>query len=193
MALITKAEVKLRLGISDTTQDDLIDALIIDIRDWLPDYLHNPFTNPNLTYTASTISFSSITISDSAEQLIIEGFVTGMDIYVSGSLHNDNFYEIANVVGAGSMTISSDTFTVEAAGTASPTIYQVLYPSGLKTAVSNMIRWQLNEQVNQNIAGEKIGNYSVSYKDTLALGEGAAAYPSSILGQLAPYRKLGWV
>ncbi len=186
MALITLVEVKLRLGIadSDTSRDDMISAMIIDIRDWLPDFLNNKFLNKNLFYNAGTISFSSITVSDSESGFLDAGFVTGMDIFIDDSDSNNGFYLLATAQ-AGSMTITSDTFTTEAAGDATPIIYQVLYPPGLKTPVANLIRWQMNQEVVQNIASEKIGDYSVSYASV-------DNWPSSIKAGLKPYRRVSF-
>jgi len=192
MALITKAEVKTRLNITSTDYDDLIDAMIIDLTDWLPEYLNNNFTNLNLEYQASTISFDTLTISDSESKLVEEGFVDGMDIYVFGSQHNDGHYEI-DEVAAGSMTMVSASFTTETAGTVSPTIYQVQWAKGLKSIVSNMIQYQIDQANGGGAKSEKIGDYSITYGDTVFAGSGVSAYPSNIIGSLTPYRKLGWL
>ena len=192
MALITTAEVKARLNISASTYDTLIAAMIIDIVDWLPEYLNNHFLNLNLKYTASTLSFDTLTITDSAEQFIEEGFVDDMDIYVFTSDSNDGHYTL-DTVAAGTMSIVDDhTFTIEAAGDASPIIYQVQFPKGLKSIVANMIKYQIDQTSGQGAKSEKIGDYSITYQDTPFSGSGASAYPSNIIGGLKPYRKVSW-
>lgn len=192
MALITKAEVKVRIGIatSDTSQDNLIDAMIEDLVDWLPEYLNNPFINLNLYYQASTISFNTKTISDSDSQFVEEGFVDGMDIYVWQSQHNNGHYTIQTVSTSEILTVNAS-FTVEAAGTVAPIIYQVQFPKGIRSVVSNMIKYQTT-QAKQGLSSEKIGNYSVSYSETPFSGAGVSAYPSNIIGGLTTYRKLKW-
>lgn len=184
--LITRQEVKDRLNITDTTKDDFIDAMILDLRDWLTEYLANPFINPNLYYTSDTISFDGKTISDSDSQFVIEGFVDDMDIFIFGSSNNDGHYTIKDVL-AGSMDAVNEVFTYEEAGEFSPKIYQVQFPSGLKSIVANMIKWQMNQFTSQNISSEKIGNYSVSYTDGSSFD---TSYPKSIIKSLQVYRKL---
>jgi len=189
MALITKSEVKARIGISDTSQDDFIDAMILDLRGWLVGYLNNPFTNPNLYYSSDSLSFSGKTISDSDSALVTEGFVADMDIYIINSQSNNGHY-IIDTITAGALTVLDSIFTIEAAGSASPLIYQVQFPDGLKSIVSNMIRWQMNQQMNQNIESEKVGNYSISY---LAPTDSTGSYPDSIMKSLSQYRRASFV
>ena len=193
MAIITQAEVKTRLGITGTSQDNLIDAMILDITDWLPDYLNNPFINPNLYYSASTISFATLTITDTADGFVDAGFVNGMDIWVNCSDSNNGHYEI-NTADTDELLVvdNGQAFTIEAAGDATPYIYQVQYPQGLKSIVANMIKFQINQTVGGDAKSEKIGDYSVTYKDTAFAGAGASAYPTNIIGSLKPYRKLSW-
>lgn len=191
MALITKAEVKTRLNITSTDYDDLIDAAIEDLTDWLPDYLCNLFINHNLKYQANTLSFDTLTITDSEAQFVEEGFVSGQDVYVAGSLYNDGHYEI-DTVSTTEMAMVSASFVIEDEGDSSPTIYLVQWAKGLKTVVSNMIKHQIDQSSGGGAKAEKIGDYSITYKETPFAGSGASAYPSDIIGQLKPYRKLGW-
>ncbi len=194
MALITQAEVKVRLNIAaaTTTYDDLIDAMIVDLVDWLPNYLNNHFTNPNLYYQASTLSFDTLTITDTALQFIEEGFVDDMDIYVAASDSNDGHYTLDTVAAGTMSTVNDHTFTIEAARDSSPFIFQVQFPKGLKSIVSNMIKYQIDQSNGGGAKSEKIGNYSISYGETPFAGSGASAYPSNIIGSLTPYRKLSW-
>lgn len=193
MALITQAEVKTRLLLTSiSTFDNLIDAAIVDLVDWLPTYLKNHFTNPNLRYQASTISFATLTITDTAEQFVEEGFVNDMDVYVFQSDSNDGHYTLDTVAVGTMSTVDDHTFTIEAAGDAAPIIFQVQFPKGLKTVVSNMIKYQIDVASGGGAKSEKIGDYSITYKDTPFSGAGASAYPSNIIGSLTPYRKLGW-
>lgn len=192
MPLITQTEVKTRLNISVTTFDDLIDAMIEDLVEWLPNYLNNHFTNSNLSYQASTLSFATLTITDTAEQFVEEGFIDDMDIYVFGSDSNDGHYTLDTVAVGTMSTVNDHTFTIEAAADAAPIIFQVQFPKGLRSIVSNMIKYQIEQTPGQGAKSEKIGDYSVTYKDTPFAGAGVSAYPSNIIGSLTPYRKVKW-
>ena len=184
MALITSSELKAQLGITGTDYDAIITQILLFFPDWLVDFCNDNFLNKNLYYTASTISMSSSTISDSASGFVTAGFVAGMDIYIYGSKNNDGHYLISGTaVTASAIVISNKTFTTELVGYPT-TIYQVQYPVGLKLIASNIIAYLLSQGKSQGISSESIGDYNVSYLSNL---------PDSILKQLKPYRKAKWL
>jgi len=169
------------LQISTTDYDTLIAEAITDLSAWLPSYLNNYFTDPNLYIQASTIAFSGTDITDSDSGFVTAGFVTGMDIYVMKSAHNDGFY---NITTAAAETLTTDgSFVAESAADATPIIWRVKYPIGLKPALANLIKAQIDKQ-KQGVSSESIGGYSVSFiTDDVE---------RTLLRRLSPYRKVGF-
>uniref|UniRef100_A0A6H1ZVB5 Uncharacterized protein n=1 Tax=viral metagenome TaxID=1070528 RepID=A0A6H1ZVB5_9ZZZZ len=185
MALITSAEVKVLLSIptATTTWDTLIANMIIIINEWLPNYLNNYFTDPNLYIESANISFTGTTILDSESSFVTEGFVTGMDIYVFGSLHNDGFHLITTA-SAGTLTCTGSAFITEAAGDSTPRINRVKYPVSLKPSIANIIKFQIDQE-KQGLGTERIGDYTVGYGD-------GYNFPKSIVKTLGIYKKVGF-
>ena len=175
--MITRAEVKNILQISDTGKDDTIETMIPIVRDFVIGYCNNKFLNDNKYYTSNLIGFYGDKVIDGNSGLAT--FSVGMNIYITGSDNNDGAYTVKQVADGSIRTDKQ--MTLETAGE-SITIYQVQYPEGLKLAVANMVGFQLNQT--QGVTSESIGDYSVSY---------SMNYPDSILQSLRPYKKVKFV
>lgn len=130
---VTGDKIQLRLGDNRTTQNVPMDGVAQTILD---DTAVTFVAGE--TYTASTIAFfdnnpAADTITDSAAQFVIEGFVIGDTITITGSTSNNGSYTIAGVT-AGTITLDdAGTLVNEAAG-ASVTI----------TSASNKIDFGVN-------------------------------------------------
>jgi len=90
-----------------------------------------PYTNLEY-YKSSTIAFvaSTLKITDSNSQFVIEGFIAGDTIEVSGTSNNDGLYLISSVIASEITLVSASSLTNENAGSSftiqeQPTIFIV--------------------------------------------------------------------
>ena len=172
--IITLAQVKsiLQIPTADTSQDTLISLLIPEIQKSIVRRCNNSFLNTDVQYqqiVASTIAFTTTTITDSDSHFIDEGyFFNGMDLKVYGSKLNDGIYEIK--------TVAADTLTIETAITqCQPTrvetaengiiLTMVDFSKISKLDVALLLNYGLMKQ-GKGVKSESLpGGYSVTYKD----------------------------
>lgn len=182
--IATLAEIKTLLGISDTTKDAQITALIPLVEDDLLTYCNNTFESKIATWGGSltptqagtVYTFVGVGFSDSL-------IVSGDYIRVSGTLRNDGYYHVTNVTDT---VITVDTATINEPEV-SAHIAAIEIPAALKIYFSKMIGWNLYNFKSGGMSSESIGNYSYSMKDG---GTGDAGYPADILKGLDRWRLL---
>lgn len=188
MNIVTLAEIKEFLGLSDTSQDDRIESLIPAFEDFVLDYTKNPFTDPRVCLQTDGISFvsgSPATITDSGEGFVDAFFADGMIIRIDGSFFNDGFYRL-NTVEAGTLTLAgNESLTSEAISSGVVrTVARAEIPRPVKLAIARLISGSLSSK--SGISAEKIGSYSVNYKD-LSKSNGI---PEDVLGILHKFKKM---
>lgn len=190
MPLITLDEVKGILQLTeDQTYDETIETLIPFVTDQVVySICQNTFKNLKVYTYDSTISFDADNdkILDSNNNFIENDFISGIDIIVEGSLHNDGLYEVSEVA-AGELTISfehtyKNGLTTEAAGE-SILITKVEYPSALKVPTAMLINYLINKDNLRGIKSESVISYSVTYLNDL---------PNNIKAPFNNFRKLSY-
>jgi hypothetical protein len=186
--IITRAEVKTLLGITDTSKDALIDALLPLVQDDLINYCNQHFDkaaldSDGLEYPGGiTVSFtaSTKTVTDTAGGL---PFSAGQNVYIEGSRFNDGHYTIVTAAD-GSFTVS-ESLTDETAG-ASITIRLVVFPLALKMIMADMLNFKLQLR-DIGVTGENIsGAISTSFSDD------GGTYPPGIFNALNKYKVVGF-
>ena len=139
--IITLADVKTLLGISNTNYDSYLNLTLPMIQDSIVNFCKNYFKD-SLAYSAETISFSTNSISDSSS-----GFLTNelfSDNYiVQGSKYNDGFYTVSNVA-AGILT-TAETLKTETAGN-TILITRVVFPKELGLVMANMAGYKIKNK-----------------------------------------------
>lgn len=179
MAIITLAEAKEFLGISDSTEyNAIIQALIPGVRDRVAQIVQNDFSSKLGVVGASVVFSAGARTLVANIDLADAGFVAGDDIIISGSYRNDGFRAVQSVSTVTLTLATSETVVEEIAG-ASIDIAVVQYPRGIKPTVAAMIRYDYQERPDR--MGEKvesIGDYSATL-DAAHFG-----YPLSIINGL---------
>jgi hypothetical protein len=162
--MITLAEVKTLLQLTDTTKDTIIAAVLPEARAKVDAYCNSSFSN-GIYVEADTISFTaaagqaSATINDSVVGFVDAGFASGY-ARVSGSYYNDGIFAVSAVAG-GALSVS-DVLVSESAG-ATIRISRVNYPQGIKHAAAMLVKWMI-ERSGKLETSESLPGYSVTYK-----------------------------
>ena len=198
MALMTLAEVKTFLRITDATLDTLITTYIPLIEEDITDYLQNWFADKAIFVKASgglafnrgnTASGTSAAdnIVDDNDNFTSAGFTDLMDIVIAGG-SNYGIYKISSVTTAVMKTQSTGIFVDQDQDTAKEPVGAILisrinWPSALKPIAAKMIWYQIDTAKQSGAKSERIDDYSVVFA-------GARAYPEQLLNQLNKWRYL---
>lgn len=178
MALITTAQVKTILGISASTYDTQITALIPYVQADVIQICNPGYTKDEYIYVNGiTFAFTNTdpdTITDSDSGFVDAGFEAGHDIVVEGSQSNDGQYGVATAA-AGVLTLdTSDVLTTEAAGEY-VTVTRIKWEKSNLLYVAQMIWYRIKHAKDFSITSESLSRYSVTYADVVA------GYPKSII------------
>jgi hypothetical protein len=197
MALMTTAEVKSVLRITDTTYDTDIAFFLPLVEDDLVEYLSNSILDGYVyRETASDFAFvrgDSDThdyITDKSSEFVEKGFLAGMDIAIEGGFSNVGLYTIDSAA-AGKLVLSEfeelvsqdqdDTSDDNYIG--SVRISRVKWPKAIKLAAAKMV-WALIEDAKPSSAkSESLDDYSITYI-------GSHAYPDRVVRLLDNFRKV---
>lgn len=178
--IISLADVKTILGISNTNSDTMLNLVLPMVQSSIIEFCKNHFKD-SLAYSAETISFSGTSILDSSS-----GFVTAelfSDNYlIEGSKYNDGIFTVSNVA-AGTLTVSETTRTETAGNTI--LITRVVFPKELGFIMAKMAGYTIKNKF--GVKSESISNYSVSYDSSSTYITG---YPDSITAGLLKYRRV---
>jgi hypothetical protein len=190
MAIMTVAEIKALLGITDSTYDTIFAAWLPVVQDDILTYCGTcKFRDKNIYIKSNLISFADAdpdTIADAQEKFVTTGFEAGMDILVEDSLSNDGCYTIDTVVAATITLISTDELATEAAG-ARVFLSRVKWPKGIQKYVAQMVWYGSTSAKSVSASSESIGDYSVTYggnNSTSVVG----GYPDEILKGLNKWK-----
>lgn len=134
MPIITKAIVKDLLQVNHRLWDNQIDTWIPKLQKLVIDQCNNYFLNQDFSYSASTISFSGTTISDSDSGF--DDLVAG-EYRVRNSKRNDGIVTVT-VVADGALT-TSETLVTEAAEN-EIFLTKVEFPEEIQPAFADLVK-----------------------------------------------------
>ena len=204
--IITYAEVKSILNLSDNSYQTKIETLIPFIQDWVIDYCNNKFeverkypvdyyderfTHRDVIYLyTNTISFDSATktITDSDSNFINAGFKVGFSIKIEGTTYNEGIYTISSV-SSGSIVVSESLVDEDSEYYTLLTLVE--FPKGIKLPVAKLIAEELKNNSVENgdrVVSERVGDASFTYASAVS-GE----YPKSILKQFKQWKRVHFV
>ena len=196
MALMTTAEVKSILGITDSTYDTQIAFFIPYVEKDLIEYLNNGFQDKYVSReSASEFAFAPDTstgdyITDGDSDFVNRGFLAGMDITIEGGFSNVGKYNIASVTSnkivlseKGILIAQDQGDTKDDNQIGSILISRIKWVDALKLPAAKMV-WSLIDDGKVNDAiSEKLDDYSITYA-------GSNAYPTKIINMLDKWQKV---
>lgn len=188
MAIITLAEYKTLMGITDTdaTRDARVSALIPQIEADIIEECNNEFTNPDITFSGAfvpTVSAGPVyTLVCALGGISAVSFANGDSFTLAGTVRNDGRY--TGTTFADTVITVSEAVVAEASVDATVTLIQ--YPAGVKLYAARMIAYQMDNMANAGLTGETIKSYSYSR----ASGMGDSGYPAEILKGLAKWKNI---
>ena len=182
--IATLAEIKTLLGITDTSKDAQITALIPMVENDVLQYCNNSFESAFATWGGSVTPTQAGSVYTFVGTAFLASLITSGDyIHVTGTLRNDGYYHVTNITDT-VITVDSPMIN-EPAITAS--IAAVEIPAGLKIYFAKMIGWNVYNFKSSGLSSESIGNYSYSMKDGAS---GDAGYPADMLKGLDRWRRV---
>jgi hypothetical protein len=180
--IATLAEIKTLLGISVSTHDARIQALIPLVEEDVCDHCRDDFLSVKYGSLA-IIESGTLVFNNSANTITCNDttdFAINDDIRIYNTVRNDGPYRISNV-SSNVLTIDSVYSLVDE--TVSAFLIKVEYPKALKRVFANMINYNIKDKFDKAVKTEKIDDYSYTLSDNV---EG---YPNSIVNNLNGYRK----
>ena len=178
--ITTLVEVKARLGITDSSKDAQITALLDGVELELINETKNYFVNPNIYSLSSSAVFASgaKTITDDNAEFETDYFLATYYIYVMGSVHNDGYHLLATVAET---ILTLSVAPVDEDSDNDILIYQCRFPTELKNLIADMIGEIINKE--SGLKSESLGSHSVSYLEGYSFG---------LQKQINNFRKLFW-
>lgn len=182
--IITVDEIKTYLGISVTTYDAQIEALIEPVLYDVLDYTKNYFHNNAVKLTSNNYTFSTMgTITVSGTNFSTYSFQSGDEIYIKNSARNDGIYT-AKTVSSATITVDTTQTLKSEAWETNTTIVKMDVPKSLLPIIASMIKFKIDNPLG-TVLSESLGDYSVTY--------GGGQYPMGIQTALNKYRLVGFV
>jgi hypothetical protein len=198
MALMTTAEVKQILRITETTYDSDIEAFLPMVEDDLLSELRETFRD-GYVYRESLSDLEFVVgdsdtndhITDDESKFVERGFTSGMDIVVEGGHSNAGLYHLEGAT-AGALTMSDyGEFVAQDQDDTSDDhnigmirISRIKWPKALKPIAAQMIWWRIRNAKPDDVKSESIDDYSVTYV-------GSYAYPTQVVKGLNRFRRIG--
>ena len=185
--IITRADVKALLRITDNDDDTFIDLNLPIIEQTIVDYCNNEFIDKNFDYFSS----NAITFVNSDNSINYTGIgdkklVANDSIRVYNSLRNNQAFTIDSISTDKIIVNAIDSITDEDEDEG-VFITKVWYPKPLKLVASKMLSFLLSDldpDKTQGAKSEKIDDYSITYEDDFN------GFPKSIMKALNIYRQL---
>jgi len=186
--ILSTTEVKSFLGITSTTYDNQISALLPICVDEFFNFTNNWFHNNRVKINSWNISATSSNqvIGISGTNFSTYHFASGDVIHIEESARNDGFYNVQTVAST-IMTLlqSSDgaaTYTLagELEGESQWIVTKIDIPVGVKFIISQMIKYKIDYPTGVPLS-ESLGDYSVSY------GNGFTGYSPGIQQAMMKY------
>ena len=192
MPVITLAEVKGFLSITDTVQDSAISAMIPEVEARLPMICNRAFTAQPLRpygYSAGGWNYYSArdsdlyildqvsatfatsgTVTAKDSNFASAGFAAGQDIFVQASYLNDGYFEVDSVSTSTLTIVSTMSFVAEATG-ANIYFAVVSWPDGIKPLVANLINYDIQDRPWESSEEQSFGIFGYP-RDLLATLDG---------------------
>lgn len=196
MALITAAEVKSILRITDTTYDTDIAFFIPFVEDDIISYLGHAFQD-GYVYRESGNALQFVrgdsdthdSITDEDCEFVEKGFSDDMDIIIEGGFSNVGLFNVQTAT-TGTLLLSeygelinqdqNDTKDDHSIGFIR--ISRVKWPKALKLPAAKMVWHLINDAKPDDVKSESLDDYSVTYA-------GTHAYPSRVVRMLDKWRR----
>jgi hypothetical protein len=179
--MITLAETKTLLQISDTSQDTFITFNIPNIINSVCDHCKNHFLDENIYIKSENVTFAnadnSITITDFDDE-----FIAGDYIRIYESARN-NGYALIDSIDDTKLVVSGIEIIDETVES-NIIIFRSSYPKSLKLSAAKMLNFLIKNQ-DPFIKSEKIDDYSV----TFAENEMVDGFPKNIMSAFSRFRK----
>lgn len=196
MALMTTAEVKSILGLTDSTYDTQIAFFIPLVEDDLLDYLNNCFSDGYVyRESGSDLSFvrgdsdTADYIGDTSAEFLVKGFLSGMDITVKGGGANEGLYNVSSastgklkLKGYGVLVNQDQDDTSDDNYIGEILISRVKWPNALKVPAAQMVWDLIDDPTPTNAASERLDDYTITYI-------GGHAYQSKTTAKLNKWRR----
>ncbi len=194
MAITNREKVKLLAGITDVTYNNLIDEQIPVVQELISEYTHDDFISvsleqalthdgyeeygsPNVTAIGEmTLTGHTITSATS----IYGDFKAGDNIIITGSIRNNGYYTITGITDT-EITVEEDLIDENEY----MYIYLVIYSKSVSNIAARMVGYDVLERGEaQGVESERIGSYSVKYRDICGVG-----YPQDIVAGLTRFHR----
>lgn len=195
MALMTTAEVKNILRLTDSTYDGDIETFLPYVEDDIIEYLNNGFQDGYVwRESGSAFAFAPDTstgdyITDEDAKFGERGFTAGMDIVIEGGFSNVGLYHVDAATDSqltlsekGILIAQDQNDTTDDNYIGSVRISRVKWPNAIKLAAAKMVWHLIDESRPGDVQSESIGDYSVTYV-------GSHAYPQRVAKMLEPWRR----
>lgn len=196
MSLMTTAEVKSILRITDATYDTDIGTFLPYVENDIIDYLKNAFQDGYVYRESGTaLEFVPDTstgdyITDEDAEFVEKGFTDGMDIVIEGGYANVGLYHISSA-SAGQLTLTEKgelvaqdlNDTKDDHYTGSVRISRVHWPDAIKLPAAKMVWWLIQNAQTNDVQSESLDDYSITYA-------GSNAYPSRVIRMLDKWRQV---
>ena len=193
--MMTVAEVKSILRITDSTYDSEIAFLLPLVERDIIEYCNNGFQD-GYVYRESAGGFEFVRgdsdtrdyITDDDEHFLDRGFADGMDIVVEGGYSNIGLYTIDSASGSKlKMTGYGDFVNQDQDGSDDNTvgtirISRVKWPEAIKLPAAKMIWSLIDDAKPSDVKSEKLDDYSVTYI-------GGSEYPTKVIRMLDKFRR----
>jgi len=193
--MMTVAEVKSILRITDSTYDSEIAFLLPLVERDIIEYCNNGFQD-GYVYRESAGGFNFVRgdsdtrdyITDDDEHFLDRGFADGMDIVVEGGYSNVGLYTIDSASGGKlKMTGYGDFVNQDQDGSDDNTvgtirISRVKWPEAIKLPAAKMIWSLIDDAKPSDVKSEKLDDYSVTYI-------GGSEYPNKVIRMLDKFRR----
>lgn len=195
--LMTTAEVKTILGITDTTYDTQIAAFIPYVARDIVSYLGHAFQD-GWIYRESLSNFEFVQgdsdtadyITDGESEFVEKGFASGMDIAVEGGFSNVGIYTL-DTVAAGQLTLDGYGDIVNQEQNSGDDVHfiggirisRIKWPPEIKLPAAKMIWHLIKNAKTDDVQSESLDDYSVTYA-------GSNAYPLRIVRMLDKFKRL---
>lgn len=183
--LITVSEVKTFLEITDPAHDNLLQALVTSVNDFIIRRINN-YAVPGFYQAGYNVVFDkaakTITLDDPAITygFVYQGFADGNSILIKGSHQNDGIYTIASLTES-QITIEEDTLTNET-NINRTVIQRVKFTEDVKLAASEYIASKMDINKTRGISSYSLGDYSETRK-----------MQSEMQDIFRPYKKMQWI
>jgi hypothetical protein len=179
--ITTRTAVKALLGITDTSKDTRIDALLPQVEADLigecnKDFLTAVSFAGNITPTAAAGSVYSFDCADGGMDDVF--FTVGDVVKLQGSMQNEWYFTIAAIADA-KITVTEQVFA-EAEGYMA--LVKAQFPREFPLLVAKMVAFQLSTSGKPGMESEKILDYSYTRKAS------SGSYPEEILAAIRRYK-----